>query len=1021
MKFVRAFFRHPKIIVAVCVIASGCLGFFIKDLSISNSSRDFFPQKDASYDRMTETERTFGSMLSIGVSIEAKRGTILTPEYINVVNKISDRALELHDVEDVDSISDIDFVCDENGVISATPLIPDEHFDADDNFIGTPEMMSQLKLRLSEWDDMYDRVIINDSSTATQIQFSIVPKGDAFKGYDDAKENLDLAKAALADATASGDATAVEDAAKAVDEAKKALKAAAKTKRYAKPDSDRQAAAYYAIKKIVEEECAGHEVEYRFYGDPVLSDNSKSFMITDLSRLIPLVVIVVIVTLYLSFHTVAGTVLPLLTVLMSAMQACGLMGLLHINFTLVSSVIPVALIACGSAYGIHVMTHYYVALSEVKGEITKEMYEDAIFKGLSEVWMAVLLAGLTTVVGFISLITSPLEPLHSFAIFTAVGIAVTLVLSVTFIPAILLLKSYKNVKHRNRIEQLTDKVREKMDRAQQRRGGRSVEVASGETLYKFYRFFCGTGPRLIITSLAIVILSVWGLSKLKIDTSFVNYFPKKSQFRIDLDYVDKEFAGSNSLYINITGPDKGDITNPELLKAVDDMEEYLNDKYQNVGKIVSLTGFIKRINQVWHVPVLNASGSADVTADVSSTEGGESLDSWGDSLDDGWEDDDFASDTEELDSDFGGGELDSWASEFDDDTAGSETAASSAADDWVDPNKAYAEALVTPVTTQEVLQMLRDAYVKAGGKTASIDEIVEVLMAEMNYNGMAYYEIPYEPKKYPVATREELQQVVNNYLTLLSGSLERFIDDDMSPKVMRIQCQLRDHSTEKSGLIIADARAFAEKYFPKDAEGKPLYKLEATGTAEMEYTMTNMIVSSQLTSLLLSLLSVFIIITVSFKSGWAGLLGAIPLAFTILLNYMMMGFTGINLDLITSIIASVAVGVGIDYTIHFLTTYKEERALSRDLTEVTKNTFRKSGHGIVTNATAVAFGFIILMLSKFVVLRYIGVLVAIVMFTSSFLAMTIIPGILNITDPRFMRPKSEPKAEIVPDDENGEK
>ena len=427
MKFVRAFFRHPKIIVAVCVIASGCLGFFIKDLSISNSSRDFFPQKDASYDRMTETERTFGSMLSIGVSIEAKRGTILTPEYINVVNKISDRALELHDVEDVDSISDIDFVCDENGVISATPLIPDEHFDADDNFIGTPEMMSQLKLRLSEWDDMYDRVIINDSSTATQIQFSIVPKGDAFKGYDDAKENLDLAKAALADATASGDATAVEDAAKAVDEAKKALKAAAKTKRYAKPDSDRQAAAYYAIKKIVEEECAGHEVEYRFYGDPVLSDNSKSFMITDLSRLIPLVVIVVIVTLYLSFHTVAGTVLPLLTVLMSAMQACGLMGLLHINFTLVSSVIPVALIACGSAYGIHVMTHYYVALSEVKGEITKEMYEDAIFKGLSEVWMAVLLAGLTTVVGFISLITSPLEPLHSFAIFTAVGIAVTLV------------------------------------------------------------------------------------------------------------------------------------------------------------------------------------------------------------------------------------------------------------------------------------------------------------------------------------------------------------------------------------------------------------------------------------------------------------------------------------------------------------------------------------------------------------------------------------------------------------------
>ena len=270
------------------------------------------------------------------------------------------------------------------------------------------------------------------------------------------------------------------------------------------------------------------------------------------------------------------------------------------------------------------------------------------------------------------------------------------------------------------------------------------------------------------------------------------------------------------------------------------------------------------------------------------------------------------------------------------------------------------------------------------------------LEKECNYNGMAYYEIPYDPAKYPVPTREELAGVVNGYLTLLSGSLDRFVDDEMSPRVMRVTCQLRNHSTEETGDIIAAAKNFAAEHFP---EG---YTIEATGAGEMEYTMTKMIVSSQVQSLLISLISVFIIITIAFGSGWAGIVGSVPLALAILLNYMVMGFAGINLDLVTSIIASVAVGVGIDYTIHFLTTYKEERAKTDNLEIVTRETFRKSGHGIVTNALAVGLGFLVLCFSKFVVLRYIGVLVAIVMFTSSYLAMTIIPGILNVFEPKFI-------------------
>ncbi|MBO4320473.1 MAG: RND family transporter [Treponema sp.] len=960
MKATRVFFKKPWLIITVCVAVTGVLGFFIKDLQIDNSIRQFLPQKDASYTRLSETEEQFGSMMVIGVSMEAKDGTILTPEYIDVIRKITDRALDSEGVSDVDSLTHIDYVCESDGAISASQLIPD-------SYTGSEADIAQLKDRLNEWEAMYNRVIVNDDMTGTQLQVTLAP-------YNRDRE--------------------IERA------------ASLGTKKI-RSEAEEEEDVLNAVTAIVNEETEGHNLDVKIYGNPVVMQNSRVFMLSDLMRLIPLVIVVVLLSLYFSFKTADGTLLPLITVIMSTTWTMGLMALFNVTFTLVSSVIPVALIAVGSAYGIHVLTHYYVALDMTEGELTKEKYTDAVFNGLHEVMGAVLLAGITTVIGFISLISSPIAPLHSFAVFTAIGVTISLLLAIVFIPAILLLKDYRKVQDRqSRKFNLSEKLAEKIKRAAKLRGGKSAEEAQGETLYKIYHFFCGSKPRLYISIIAMVSLSVLGLRLLKIDTALVNYFPEDCDMRQDINYIDRQFAGTNSLYLNVKGPEKGSLTNPEILKAVDDMQEYLEEEYPDIGKIVSFTEFIKRINQVWHVPVTDVAVDAFDASTVdfggfddfgSDTFGEESFesDTFGE---ESFESDTFASDTFSDDT-FAS---DTFAENtFDSDTFASDTFAEEEtsgfdASGWNDPNTAYAEALEQQPTLKDVISMINRAYVAAGGKTASVEDIVDELQKQVNYNGTAYYEIPYDASKYPVASREELSGVVQGYLTLLSGSLDRFVDDDMNPSVMRITVQLRNHSTQTTGDIIAAAEKYAENHFPAG------YTLEATGTAEMEYTMTKMIVSSQLTSLVISLLCVFIIIAVAFRSGWAGLLGAVPLALAIILNYMIMGFAGINLDLVTSIIASVAVGVGIDYTIHFLSTYKEERAKSDDLDEVTRMTFRKSGHGIVTNAIAVGFGFLVLCFSKFVVLRYIGILVALVMFTSSFLAMTVIPGFLNMYEPRFI-------------------
>ena len=940
MKTARVIFKKPRLIIALCVVITGVLGFFIKDLQIDNSIRQFLPQKDASYTRLSQTEEQFGSMMVIGVSMEARNGSILTPEYIDVVRKITDRALEAEGVSDVDSLTHIDYVCESDGAISASQLIPD-------TYTGSEEDIAQLEGRLNEWESMYNRVIVNDDMTGTQLQVTLAPYSRE---------------------------TEVERA------------SALGTKKI-RSEAEEEEAVLNAITAIVNEETAGHNLDVKIYGNPVVMQNSRVFMLADLTRLIPLVILVVLLSLYFSFKTMDGTLLPLITVVMATTWTMGLMALCRVTFTLVSSVIPVALIAVGSAYGIHVLTHYYVALDMTEGELTKEKYTDAVFKGLHEVMGAVLLAGITTVIGFISLISSPIAPLHSFAVFTAIGVTISLLLAIWFIPAILLLKDYSKVQaSRNKKHNLSEKLAAKLEHAKRLRGGKSADEAQGDTLYNIYHFFCGSKPRLYLSIIVMVGLSVVGLRLLHIDTALVNYFPESCDMRQDINYIDKQFAGTNSLYLNVKGPDKGSLTNPEILKAVDDMQEYLEEEYPDIGKVVSFTEFIKRINQVWHVPVTDdavagAGDAAMLEANTANTDGFDDFDDFG-----GF--DEFGEDS------------------FGDDTFGSDTFADEEtstfdASNWNDPNTVYAAALEEQVTVEDVISMINKAYVAAGGKTASVEDIVNELQKSVNYNGTAYYEIPYDAAKYPVASREELAGVVQGYLTLLSGSLDRFVDDDMNPQIMRITVQLRNHSTQTTGDIIAAAQKYAENHFP---EG---YTLEATGTAEMEYTMTKMIVSSQLTSLVISLLCVFIIIAVAFKSGWAGLLGAVPLALAIILNYMVMGFAGINLDLVTSIIASVAVGVGIDYTIHFLTTYKEERAKTDDLETVTRMTFRKSGHGIVTNAIAVGFGFLVLCFSKFVVLRYIGILVAIVMFTSSFLAMTVIPGFLNMYAPKFISKKNK--------------
>ena len=94
------------------------------------------------------------------------------------------------------------------------------------------------------------------------------------------------------------------------------------------------------------------------------------------------------------------------------------------------------------------------------------------------------------------------------------------------------------------------------------------------------------------------------------------------------------------------------------------------------------------------------------------------------------------------------------------------------------------------------------------------------------------------------------------------------------------------------------------------------------GGATLQYVLSNLVIKSQYISLIAALVVVWFIITVMFRSPLAGLIGLIPVFFALAGIFLFMILFQFNLDIITSLLASLAIGIGVDYAIHIMNAYK---------------------------------------------------------------------------------------------------
>jgi hypothetical protein len=147
---------------------------------------------------------------------------------------------------------------------------------------------------------------------------------------------------------------------------------------------------------------------------------------------------------------------------------------------------------------------------------------------------------------------------------------------------------------------------------------------------------------------------------------------------------------------------------------------------------------------------------------------------------------------------------------------------------------------------------------------------------------------------------------------------------------------------------------------------------------------------NQVYSLLVSLGIVFLVMVIMFRSLYAGFLALLPAGLTLVAVFGGLSLVGKPLDISTSMVAGIAIGVGIDYAIHFLSWWQRPR--DHQWTTTAREAARESGGGILANALMVCAGFAVLALGESAPTKALGVLIAVAMLMAAVVTFVVIPA-----------------------------
>ena len=285
----------------------------------------------------------------------------------------------------------------------------------------------------------------------------------------------------------------------------------------------------------------------------------------DLRTFTPIALGLMIFLLLLSFRSWIGIFLPLFVVAFSILWTFGLMAWLDLSVPIIGGLIPIMLIAIANNYGIHIISHYF-EYTVMDQELTRAAI---LRRTMSKLGMPIFLAGTTTIVSFMSLMSHELSKVREIGLLVSFGIGVAFLLSLFLIPSILILLPRPTYLSK-----------------------RKSMLLVNEFLVSWGRFFTKYRVPFLVTLFIVVALFSLGIRDITIDTVPDNFFPKNSKIRIANQVISRAFGGSTQLNILI----EGDIYDPIVLSHIDKLTDHVKQQNETVTSTYSITDIIKKMH-----------------------------------------------------------------------------------------------------------------------------------------------------------------------------------------------------------------------------------------------------------------------------------------------------------------------------------------------------------------------------------------------------------------------------------------
>jgi predicted RND superfamily exporter protein len=284
-----------------------------------------------------------------------------------------------------------------------------------------------------------------------------------------------------------------------------------------------------------------------------------------------------------------------------------------------------------------------------------------------------------------------------------------------------------------------------------------------------------------------------------------------------------------------------------------------------------------------------------------------------------------------------------------------------------------------------------DKQLQVVGNTFSLTDYIDRMNKVMNADSEAYNTIP------------DNQDLIAQYLLLyeMSGdpeNLNKVVDYNYDK--LNVTFQLKSDNSKAINSALDVIHTYEDDF------KKLGISMNYAGSGYKGLVFTDLILEGQIKSLILSLIIIVVLISLMFRSITIGLIGSVPIIITALISFGTMGFLGIPLNTTTALLSSIAIGIGIDYAVHFLEQYRNNAAATDDKMVATQKTMAHSGKAIIYNAIVVIAGFLVLLFSVFPPNRELGALVSLNMFTSFVGTLTIMLVLLYMSNIYFKKKKS---------------